>query len=54
MYWPNQTERLSLGTCSSCSAYTDEFDMVLGTRTTRELIWSQANMGWFLRVGNVP
>lgn len=34
-------------------SYTDEFDMVLGTRTTRELIWSQANMGWFLRVGNV-
>lgn len=33
--------------------YTDEFEMVLGTRTTRELIWSQANMGWFLRVGNV-
>lgn len=33
--------------------YTNEFDMVLGTRTTRELIWSQANMGWFLRVGNV-
>jgi glycosyltransferase involved in cell wall biosynthesis len=34
-------------------SYTDEFDMVLGTRTTRELIWSQANMGWFMRVGNV-
>src|SRR5919197_5759925 len=34
-------------------SYADEFDMVLGTRTTRELIWSQANMGWFLRVGNV-
>jgi hypothetical protein len=34
-------------------SYTDEFDMVLGTRTTRELIWRQANMGWFLRVGNV-
>ena len=26
--------------------------MVCGTRTTRELIWEQANMGWFLRVGN--
>jgi hypothetical protein len=26
--------------------------MVCGTRTTRELIWRQANMGWFLRVGN--
>jgi glycosyltransferase involved in cell wall biosynthesis len=34
-------------------AYADEFDLVLGTRTTRELIWQQANMGWFLRVGNV-
>ena len=34
-------------------SYADEFDMVLGTRTTRELIWQQANMGWFLRVGNV-
>jgi glycosyltransferase involved in cell wall biosynthesis len=33
-------------------AYAREFDLVLGTRTTRELIWSQANMGWFLRVGN--
>jgi glycosyltransferase involved in cell wall biosynthesis len=33
-------------------AYSGEFDLVLGTRTTRELIWSQANMGWFLRVGN--
>jgi hypothetical protein len=26
--------------------------MVCGTRTTRELIWAQANMGWFLRIGN--
>lgn len=34
-------------------AYSDDFDMVLGTRTTRELIWSEANMGFFLRVGNV-
>ena len=34
-------------------AYADEFDVVLGTRTTRELIWDQANMGWFLRIGNV-
>jgi glycosyltransferase involved in cell wall biosynthesis len=33
-------------------AYADELDMVMGTRTTRELIWEQANMGWFLRVGN--
>jgi glycosyltransferase involved in cell wall biosynthesis len=34
-------------------SYADEFDLVLGTRTTRELIWRQANMGWFLRIGNV-
>lgn len=33
-------------------AYSDDFDVVCGTRTTRELIWAQANMGWFLRVGN--
>ena len=33
-------------------AYASDFDMVCGTRTTRELIWEQANMGWFLRVGN--
>jgi glycosyltransferase involved in cell wall biosynthesis len=34
-------------------AYADDFDMVCGTRTTRELVWAQANMGWFLRVGNL-
>jgi glycosyltransferase involved in cell wall biosynthesis len=34
-------------------AYSGDFDMVCGTRTTRELIWNQANMGWFLRVGNL-
>jgi len=33
-------------------AYSEDFDMVCGTRTTRELIWEQANMGWFLRTGN--
>jgi hypothetical protein len=33
-------------------AYHEEFDIVCGTRTTRELIWSEANMGWFLRLGN--
>jgi len=32
--------------------YADDFEMVCGTRTTRELIWQQANMGWFLRWGN--
>ena len=32
--------------------YADDFDLVLGTRTTRELIWRGANMGWQLRWGN--
>ena len=34
-------------------AYAEDFDMVCGTRTTREMIWQQANMGWFLRFGNI-
>jgi glycosyltransferase involved in cell wall biosynthesis len=34
-------------------AYSDDFEMVLGTRTTRELIWAEANMGIFLRLGNL-
>jgi glycosyltransferase involved in cell wall biosynthesis len=38
---------------SKLLAYADDFDLVLGTRTTRELIWRQANMGWFLRAGNL-
>jgi len=33
-------------------AYSDECDMVLGTRTTRELIWAGSNMGFFLKWGN--
>src|SRR5262249_25870564 len=33
-------------------AYSDDSAMVLGTRTTRELIWDEANMGIFLRLGN--
>ncbi|HYW86675.1 MAG TPA: glycosyltransferase family 2 protein [Chloroflexota bacterium] len=33
-------------------AYADDFDLVLGTRTTRELIWHGANIGWQLRWGN--
>lgn len=33
-------------------AYSEDFGIVCGTRTTRELIWEGANMGWFLRVGN--
>jgi glycosyltransferase involved in cell wall biosynthesis len=34
-------------------AYVDDFDVVFGTRTSRASIWSGANMGWFLRLGNV-
>ena len=34
-------------------AYADDFDLVCGTRTTSEMIWAEANMGWFLRVGNL-
>ncbi|HEX2087280.1 MAG TPA: glycosyltransferase family 2 protein [Solirubrobacteraceae bacterium] len=33
-------------------AYSGDVDLVLGTRTTRELIWDAANMGWFLKWGN--
>lgn len=33
-------------------SYSDDFEMVCGTRTTSELIWQEANMGWFLRLGN--
>ena len=32
--------------------FSDECDVVLGTRTTREMIWADANMDWFLRWGN--
>jgi glycosyltransferase involved in cell wall biosynthesis len=32
--------------------YSNECDVVFGTRTTRELIWAGANMDWFLRLGN--
>lgn len=32
--------------------YTDEFDMVLGTRTSKSCVWTGANMGIFLRWGN--
>ena len=34
-------------------AYSDDFDVVYGTRTTLQLIWGGANMGWFLRAGNM-
>jgi glycosyltransferase involved in cell wall biosynthesis len=33
-------------------AYSGDAQLVLGTRTTRELIWERANMGHFLRWGN--
>jgi glycosyltransferase involved in cell wall biosynthesis len=33
-------------------AYADDVDIVYGSRTYKELIWSGANMRWFLRVGN--
>ena len=33
-------------------AYGEDVDIVYGSRTYRELIWSGANMGWFLRFGN--
>ena len=33
-------------------AYADDFEIVYGTRTTKELIWKGANMGAFLRWGN--
>jgi SAM-dependent methyltransferase len=32
--------------------YADDCDAVFGTRTTREMIWSGANMGLFLKWGN--
>jgi glycosyltransferase involved in cell wall biosynthesis len=34
-------------------SYANDFELVCGTRTTRELIWAEANMGWFLRFGNL-
>ncbi|MFC1804903.1 glycosyltransferase family 2 protein [Candidatus Omnitrophota bacterium] len=33
-------------------AYSDDFQVVLGSRTNSELIWQGANMGWFLKWGN--
>lgn len=32
--------------------YSNECDVVFGTRTTPVLIWDEANMAWFLRWGN--
>ncbi len=33
--------------------YLDDFDMVLGTRTCKQLVKPGAKMGWFLRLGNI-
>jgi hypothetical protein len=33
-------------------AYSDDFEVVYGTRTMKELIWRGANMGLFLKWGN--
>jgi glycosyltransferase involved in cell wall biosynthesis len=33
-------------------SYSEDMDIVYGSRTYKELIWSGANMGWFLRTGN--
>jgi glycosyltransferase involved in cell wall biosynthesis len=33
-------------------AFTGECDVVVGSRTVSNFIWSGANMGWFLRWGN--
>ncbi len=33
-------------------AYSDDFDVVLGTRTSKELVWEGANMGFLLKWGN--
>lgn len=34
-------------------SYEDDFAVVFGTRTTKELIWKGANMGFLLRWGNI-
>ncbi|MCK4237112.1 MAG: glycosyltransferase family 2 protein [Candidatus Krumholzibacteria bacterium] len=33
--------------------YSRDFDIVFGSRTLGWMIWENANMGWFLRLGNV-
>jgi len=33
--------------------YSEDFEVVFGTRTSKVCIWDGANMNWFLRVGNV-
>lgn len=34
-------------------SYCNDFDLVCGTRTTRQLIWDGANMGMSVRIGNL-
>ena len=34
-------------------AYSNDFEIVLGTRTTKELIWQDAFMPWWVRFGNI-
>ena len=33
-------------------AYSGDFDVILGSRTNRELIWTGANMGFFMKWAN--
>ncbi len=33
--------------------YSNDYDVVFGTRTSKAAIWSGANMSWLLRIGNV-
>ncbi len=33
--------------------YSEDYDIVFGTRTSKSAIWSGANMNWLLRIGNV-
>ena len=50
--WPSRTATFLPQDVVKLLVYSDECDVVLGTRTTRELIWAGANMDWFLRWGN--
>jgi glycosyltransferase involved in cell wall biosynthesis len=38
--------------CLKLLAYSDDFEVVYGSRTVKELIWEGANMGAFLKWGN--
>lgn len=42
----------SAGDTLKLLAYCEEFDLVLGTRTTKEMIWKGANMRWHMRTAN--